>query len=235
MPQCPEGVMSQQGQCQIWKRETWQARRHHVALRLCACTSGLYTVSQPRPRGLEMQIVNHMLPFMSLSLLSLLSVYLECSKMDKVLGEQREHWYPQYDDYCSEQLWKCQTGLRWEKCRAWNETADTSFPFIPSSDATFVTECFIYVWVLSLLTCAFHPTSTIETQHMLSRKRLLVSHLFCRGSMLFVWTCTVCSSPNRIFRGSTEEDAFIQTGWRLFCMSVLWLLSLLTILFFPET
>lgn len=37
-------------------------------VRLRACTSGLYTVSQPRPRGLGMQIANHMLPFMTLSL-----------------------------------------------------------------------------------------------------------------------------------------------------------------------
>lgn len=32
------------------------------------------------------------------------------------------------------------------------------------------------------------PTSTVETQHMPSRKRLLESHLFCLGSVLFVWT-----------------------------------------------
>lgn len=57
---------------------------------------------------------------------------------------------------------------------------------------------------LSLVTCAFHSTSTGETQHMLSRELLLVSHLFCCGSMLFVWTCAVFNSPNLFSRGSSE-------------------------------
>jgi len=166
--------------------------------------------------------------------LSFLSNCLEHSQMDKALCEQREHYYPQYDAYCSEQLWKCQTGLRWEKCCEWDETADTSFPFIPSSEATFVAECFIYVLALSLVTCAFYPTSTAETQHVLSCKRLLVSHLFCLGSVLLVWTWTVWISPNLLFRGSSEGDTVIQMGWRFFCLSVLWLLSLLSLFFSPR-
>lgn len=72
-------------------------------------------------RGLEvwggMQIVDHMLPFMPLSLfVSALSLSRSGaqSKVDKVLGETKgaAASYPQFDAYCSEQLWKCQTGLR---------------------------------------------------------------------------------------------------------------------------
>lgn len=72
-------------------------------------------------RGLEvwggMQIVDHMLPFMPLSLfVSALSLSRSGaqSKVDKVLGETKgaAASYPQCDAYCSEQLWKCQTGLR---------------------------------------------------------------------------------------------------------------------------
>lgn len=146
--------------------------------------------------------------------LSLLSDSLEHSQMDEKLCEQRQSCYPQYNAYCSEQLWKCQTGLRWEKCCEWDETADTSFPFIPSSEATFVAECFIFMQALSLVTRAFRPTSTVETQHMPSRKRLLVSHLFCLGSVLFVWTHTVWISPNLLFSGSSEGDTVPQDGWR---------------------
>lgn len=86
--------------------------------RLRGRTSGLCAVSQPRPRGLGgMQIVDHMLPFMPLSLfVSALSLSRSGaqSKVDKVLGETKgaAASYPQCDAYCSEQLWKCQTGLR---------------------------------------------------------------------------------------------------------------------------
>lgn len=67
--------------------------------------------------GGGMQIVDHMLPFMPLSLfVSALSLSRSGaqSKVDKVLGETKgaAASYPQFDAYCSEQLWKCQTGLR---------------------------------------------------------------------------------------------------------------------------
>lgn len=101
-----------------------------------------------------------------------------------------------------------------------------SFPLLkPFLSQNILYMCRSYV---SSLLAAFHPRSTTGTQHMLSRKLLLVSHLFCRGSVLFVWTYTICFFPNLLFSGSTEGDTVIQPGWRSLCVSVLWLLSLLS-------
>lgn len=113
----------------------------HVRLRTPACQACVLSAKlQASMSG--MHIVDHMLPFMSLSF-SVSS--LDHSQMDKVLCWNKGRVaIPIAALTALEQLWKCQTGLRWEKCREWDETADTSFPFIPSSEATFVTECFIY-------------------------------------------------------------------------------------------
>lgn len=201
---------------------------------LHSSTSGLYFMSQQwTPRFKDVEPQPHASVYVSVTLLFRLSDYLERSQMDKVICEQRQHGDPQCDAYCSEQLWKCQTGLRWEKCCKWDETADTSFPFIPSFEATFVAECFIYVCSAGPISrhLCLSPNINRKNQHILSRKRLLVSP-FCRlGSMIFVWTCAVWISPNLLFTWGTEVNAVFPSFSR---MSVLRLPSLLPLFFLPE-
>lgn len=160
MPQCPEGVMSQRGQRRIWKREPWLVGRDkfnqkcpEMGSEQAPCGTLAYAPAHQacalsanwRPRGLRMHIDNHMLPFMSLSLCFFSRSIWNTVKWTKCAVNKESIGILSATLTCSEQLWKCQTGLRWEKCREWDETADTSFPFIPSSEATFVTECFIYL------------------------------------------------------------------------------------------
>lgn len=166
----------------------------------------LYPVSKMRPW--------HVWVYSQLLFMSLFPVCLEHRQMDKVLHEQREQ-----HSCCSEQL-------RWEKCHERSETADTSFPFIACFEATIFTEYFVRVGLFSR-----RPgVPTVETQHMLSRKLFLVSHLFRR--LLFVWTST---ASYLLFLREYRGRHFFQTGWRSFCGSVLWLLSLLSLFFFfPE-
>ena len=177
MPQRPEEVMSQQGQCQIWKegeaaaKGLWgetnltrnilrsEARRPHVAhlpTRLhirpvhCEPTAG-HEVRRRRR-------VNHMLLFMSLSLfVSSLSLSGAQSNGQSAPWTKGALVFSERRLLLRAAVEMSNQGWDGERCCEWDETADTSFPFIPSSDATFVTECFIYVETLSLVTCAFRP------------------------------------------------------------------------------
>ena len=173
--------------------------------RLRGRTSGPCAVSQPRPGGLGgMQIVDHMLPFMSLSLfVSALSLSRSGAQSKSGLSARRNKRERRYPILSATLTARSSCG---NVKQGWDERSVAGgmklltphFLSFPVLKLLFVTECFRYVQVLSLVTCAFHPTSTGGTQHMLSRKLLLVSHLFCGssgGGVLFVWTYSVCFSP----------------------------------------